>query len=85
MRRSRLVLIGLLLAAACGDGKSSRTVFVEVSSLPSDLLMSVAVGVTDPVVFEARTPIARNVRARAFCNAGVGPSPDGARCPLLPG
>jgi hypothetical protein len=54
-------------------------VFVEVDSLPSGLLMSVTVGFTDPVEFEAQTPIARNVRARAFCTSGVGPAPEGCK------
>jgi hypothetical protein len=52
-------------------------VLVEVVSLPSGLLMSVSAGFTDSVEFEAQTPIARNVRVRAFCTAGVGAPPEG--------
>jgi hypothetical protein len=77
MRRSLLSLVGLLVVVGCGDTATRRTVFVEVVSLPSGLLMSISVGFADPVEFEAQTPIARNVRARVFCTAGVGPSPEG--------
>lgn len=72
--------IGLLagiLVLGCEKGETRRTVFVEVTSSPSGLLMSVSAGFSDAVEFEAPTPIARNVRIRAFCDAGVGPSPDG--------
>jgi hypothetical protein len=71
MRRSLLVLAGLVAVVGCGDrdGDSDdvhRTVFVEVTSSPSGLLMNVSVGLD--VDFEAETPIARNVRANlGFC------------------
>lgn len=71
MVRSLLVLAGLLVIVGCDNHEPERTIFVEVTSSPSDLLMSVSVGFSDPVEFEARTPIARNVRARVFCGTGV--------------
>jgi hypothetical protein len=46
-------------------------VFVEVTSSPSGLVMSVSVGFDDLVTFEAPTPIARNVRTSVFCGTGV--------------
>lgn len=70
MRRSVLLLIGLLAVVGCEDDDDDirhRTVFVEVTSSPSGLLMSVWVGVEDAVYFEAPTPIARNVRAGVPC------------------
>ena len=69
MRRSLLVLAGLVGIVGCGSSDSDdvhRTVFVEVTSSPSGLLMGVSVGLD--VDFEAQTPIARNVRANiGFC------------------
>ena len=44
-----------------------RTLFVEVTSSPSGLLMGVSVGFIDFVSFDASTPIARNVRAGTTC------------------
>ena len=63
----------------CADHEDTRhrTVFVEVTSLPSGLLMMVSVGFRDPAKFEAQTPIARNVRASVLCTRGVGPAPQG--------
>ena len=71
MTRSLLVLVGLLVVVGCENHEPKRTVFVEVTSSPSGLLMSVSVGFSDAVEFEARTPIARNARARVFCGTGV--------------
>ena len=71
MRRSLLPLLGLLATLGCGKAERERTAFVEVTSSPSGILMSVSVGFTDPVTFEAETPIARNVRSKVFCGTGV--------------
>ena len=69
MRRSLLALAGLVAVVGCGSSDRDdvhRTVFVEVTSSPSGLLMGVSVGLD--VDFEAQTPIARNVRANlGFC------------------
>jgi hypothetical protein len=71
MRRSLLALAGLVAVVGCGSSDRDdvhRTVFVEVTSSPSGLLMGVSVGLD--VDFEAQTPIARNVRANlGFCTS----------------
>lgn len=71
MRRSLLVLVGLLVVVGCGSSdrdEERRIVFVEVTSSPSGLLMHVSVGgLSETVEFEAQTPIARNVRVKFFC------------------
>ena len=67
--RFLLVVIGLLAAAGCGDSgrdiEQQRTVFVEVTSVPSGLPMRVSFGNSG---FDAETPIARNARATVFCS-----------------
>jgi hypothetical protein len=77
MRRSFLVLLGLVSIVGC-EKDSERTAFVEVTSVPDGLRMSVSVGFTDPVTFEAETPIARNVRSKVFCGSAFGPRAPGA-------
>lgn len=68
MRRLLLVLLGLLAVLGCGqDRERNRVVLVEVVSQPSSLLMTVSVGFNDLVTFEAETPIARDVHAKASC------------------
>jgi hypothetical protein len=74
LRRSLLILAGLLPVAGCGDEPAhERTVIVEVASVPSGLRMSVAVGFTELVELEAETPIAQSLHVRANCS-GVGPT-----------
>ena len=77
MRRSFLALLGLVSIVGC-EKDSKRTAFVEVTSVPDGLRMSVSVGFTDPVTFEAETPIARNVRSTVFCGSAFGPRAPGA-------
>ena len=81
-KRALLVLVSLIVVLGCdGDRRQHRTIFVEVVSLPSGLLMAVAIGYFDPIGFEARTPIAQNVRADVRCTSGMGGSPQG--CEIL--
>jgi hypothetical protein len=39
--------------------------------------MSVSVGFTDPITFDAETPIARSVRSNVFCGSATGPRAPG--------
>jgi hypothetical protein len=44
-----------------------RTIFVETTSSPSNLPVSVSVGFSDSGDFDTTTPDARNVRTELFC------------------
>jgi hypothetical protein len=63
MRRFRLAGLALLVMSGCGDdgddSSQDRTVFVEVTSLPSRQPTRITVG---DETFEAQTPVAQSVR-----------------------
>ena len=76
------MLPGLLAALGCDQSRErERVALVEVVSQPSGRLMSVSVGFTDLVTFQAETPIARDVRAKASCSFPTAAS-DPSTCQL---